>query len=120
VLIYTPDEGRGVGLLEKVRAMELERKTGITTAEAFGRLGHKPDPRNYDAGIDAMRKLNVPREVRLISNNPAKISAVEAAGFKVVERVEPRLILTRRTAEVALATQRSLGHIEFTNLQIEE
>ena len=119
-IIYMMQEGRGIGLFGKTRAMELQRVRGVTTAEAYHLLGHKPDPRNYNLAIQAMTALRLRKRIRFVSNNPRKMHAVERAGFQIVERVEPLLVLPRSTVAIALAKQRALGHIEFTRITIKD
>src|SRR5881628_2743814 len=85
ILIYEHQEGRGIGLLNKLRAYELQ-DNGADTVEANEQLGFESDLRNYQLPGAILRWFGVP-EVRLLSNNPDKIRALEAAGVRVVERV---------------------------------
>jgi GTP cyclohydrolase II len=85
LLIYELQEGRGIGLLNKLRAYELQDR-GADTVEANEQLGFDSDLRSYDLPGAILRHFGV-RAVRLLSNNPEKVEAVERAGLTVVERV---------------------------------
>ena len=85
LLIYEHQEGRGIGLLNKLRAYELQDQ-GADTVEANERLGFESDLRNYELPGEILRYFGLPA-VRLLSNNPDKVAAVERAGVAVVERV---------------------------------
>src|SRR5881628_2065899 len=85
LLIYEHQEGRGIGLLNKLRAYELQDH-GADTVEANERLGFKADLRSYQLPGEILRYFGLTR-VRLLSNNPEKVEAVERAGVQVVERI---------------------------------
>ena len=85
VLIYLRQEGRGIGLFEKMRSYELQRK-GFDTFEANVILGHRPDERNYEWAIVALNDLGV-KQIKLITNNPSKVSEIAKLGILVVDRV---------------------------------
>ena len=109
LLIYEPKEGRGIGLLNKLRAYQLQDQ-GADTVEANEQLGFEADLRDYELPGAILRLLGV-TAVRLISNNPEKIAALEAAGVKVVERV-PALVAAHESTEDYLRTKRDkLGHL---------
>ncbi len=109
LLIYEHQEGRGIGLLNKLRAYELQ-DAGADTVEANEQLGFKADLRDYGLPGEILRYFGI-AEVRLLSNNPDKIEAVERAGVRVVERVPcnvPRL----DTREDYLRTKKEkMGHL---------
>ncbi len=109
VLLYLPQEGRGIGLMNKLRAYELQDR-GMDTVEANERLGFAADARDYRFSADALRALGV-RRVRLLSNNPDKVRQLERFGVRVVERVpcEPRV--PRRTKSYLQAKKAKLGHL---------
>src|SRR5882724_25461 len=85
VLIYEQQEGRGIGLMAKLQAYSLQ-DSGLDTVEANERLGFLADHRDFTLPAEILKKLDV-KQVRLLSNNPDKVEALERAGVKVVERV---------------------------------
>ncbi|MEW1910817.1 GTP cyclohydrolase II RibA [Kitasatospora sp. NPDC085895] len=87
VVVYLYQEGRGLGIAGKTEAMELQRTEGINTYEAFARLGHEPDPRDYTAAMEALDDLGITGEARLISNNPNKRRELERHGIRATELV---------------------------------
>lgn len=111
VLVYLPQEGRGIGLVEKIRAYELQDK-GLDTVEANLALGFKADSRDYGVGIQLLKDLGL-RRVRLLTNNPKKTDAFIYGGFdlEVVDQV-PILPPVHEFNERYLATKKEkLGHI---------
>jgi len=109
ILLYLPQEGRGIGLMNKLKAYELQDR-GRDTVEANRELGFADDSREYAFCAAVLKKLGV-RRVRLLSNNPDKVAQLEAAGVKVVERLpcEPRVA---KLARAYMRTKREkLGHI---------
>lgn len=84
-LIYLRQEGRGIGLFEKIKAYELQRQ-GYDTVDANIELGFEPDCRNYAVAADILNAFGI-KSVRLITNNPDKIEQLEQLGIKIVERV---------------------------------
>lgn len=85
VLVYEQQEGRGIGLMAKLQAYELQ-DNGLDTVEANERLGFKADMRFYSLPVEVLKALDL-TQIRLLSNNPDKVAAVEQAGIEVVERV---------------------------------
>jgi GTP cyclohydrolase II len=109
LLIYEHQEGRGIGLLNKLRAYELQDH-GADTVEANERLGFESDLRSYQLPAAIIRYFAL-RSVRLISNNPEKVQAVESAGVDVAERV-PCLAAVLDTSEAYLrAKKEKMGHL---------
>jgi GTP cyclohydrolase II len=108
VLLYLPQEGRGIGLINKLKAYELQ-DAGLDTVQANSKLGFAADSRDYEFAAEALKALGV-RELRLLSNNPDKVEQLESAGLRVVERVpcRPR---TSHHSKFYLRTKRDkLGH----------
>ena len=109
LLIYEQQEGRGIGLLNKLRAYELQDE-GADTVEANEQLGFEADLRGDQMPAAILNFLGV-RSVRLMSNNPEKIQALEQAGVRVAERV-PCIVAPNATSEDYLRTKRDkLGHL---------
>src|SRR5947207_6237865 len=109
ILIYEQQEGRGIGLMPKLQAYELQ-DSGLDTVEANVRLGFKADHREFELPAEILKSLGVSR-VRLLSNNPDKVTALERAGIGVIERV-PCEVLPSPHAEAYLQTKRDkLGHL---------
>jgi len=109
ILLYLPQEGRGIGLMNKLRAYELQDR-GMDTVEANESLGFAADSRDYGFSAAALRLLGV-RKVRLLSNNPDKVRQLESSGIHVAERVpcRPR---TSRLSRAYMETKRAkLGHL---------
>ena len=109
MLIYEPKEGRGIGLINKLRAYEVQDQ-GHDTVEANVALGFDADLRDYEWPGEILRYFGV-AQVRLMSNNPEKIEAIERAGVSVVERV-PIVAAPRESREEYLRTKREkMGHL---------
>lgn len=109
VIVYLAQEGRGIGLMNKIRAYALQ-DTGLDTVEANERLGFGADQREYRAAIEILRALNV-TTVRLMTNNPRKVQALEAAGLAVAERVPLKAGDNPHNAHYLHTKQGKLGHL---------
>ena len=109
LLIYEHQEGRGIGLLNKLRAYELQDQ-GLDTVEANEKLGFKADLRDYALPAGILQYFGV-SEVRLLSNNPEKVAALERAGIKVVERAPIVVPPLETTAEYLKTKREKLGHL---------
>jgi GTP cyclohydrolase II len=109
LIIYEHQEGRGIGLLNKLRAYELQ-DAGADTVEANEKLGFEADLRGYRMPAEILLYLGV-RRVRLLSNNPKKIAALENAGIEVVERV-PCIVEVHASNTGYLQTKKEkMGHL---------
>jgi GTP cyclohydrolase II len=109
ILLYLPQEGRGIGLMNKLRAYELQ-DGGMDTVEANQELGFAADARDYDFSAQILKQLGATK-IRLLSNNPEKVRQLERAGIRVVERLpcQPRVSKTSRSY---LRTKKSkMGHL---------
>jgi 3,4-dihydroxy 2-butanone 4-phosphate synthase/GTP cyclohydrolase II len=109
VIIYLRQEGRGIGLINKIKAYSLQ-DIGFDTVEANERLGFAPDLRDYGMGAQMLNDLGV-RKIRLITNNPRKIAGLKGYGIEIVDRV-PLIIEATDYNTVYLATKaEKLGHL---------
>jgi GTP cyclohydrolase II len=109
ILIYEQKEGRGIGLIAKLQAYELQDQ-GLDTVEANEKLGFKADHREFALPAAVLRAMGV-SEVRLISNNPQKVSALEAVGIRVVERVPCEVAVEGKSAAYLKTKKEKLGHL---------
>jgi 3,4-dihydroxy 2-butanone 4-phosphate synthase / GTP cyclohydrolase II len=109
VLLYLDQEGRGIGLANKLKAYNLQDE-GLDTAEANVRLGFKPDLRDYGIGAQILRDLGV-RKMRLLTNNPKKIIGLEGYGLEVVERVPLEMPATQRNRAYLVTKRDKMGHL---------
>jgi 3,4-dihydroxy 2-butanone 4-phosphate synthase/GTP cyclohydrolase II len=108
LLVYLHQEGRGIGLANKIRAYELQDQ-GLDTVEANERLGFKPDQRDYGIGAQILRALGV-RTMRLLTNNPRKFVGLEGYGLAVVESVPLEVAPTEFTRRYLKTKKDKLGH----------
>jgi GTP cyclohydrolase II len=108
VVIYESQEGRGIGLMAKLQAYELQ-DDGCDTVEANDRLGFKSDYRDFSLPAEILRKFGVKR-VRLLTNNPDKVAALERAGIGVVERVPCEVAPNGHAAKYLRTKKEKLGH----------
>jgi len=109
ILLYEQQEGRGIGLMAKLKAYQLQDQ-GLDTVEANEELGFAADCRDYDLAAGALKLLGVSR-VRLMTNNPDKVSALEAAGIKVTERVSAAVEAQESFERYLKTKQEKMGHI---------
>lgn len=109
ILLYEQKEGRGIGLIAKLQAYELQDQ-GLDTVEANEKLGFKADHREFELPAAVLRALGI-SQVRLISNNPQKVAALEAAGIRVVERVPCEPVIGERSAAYLRTKKEKLGHL---------
>jgi len=108
VLLYLNQEGRGIGLANKIRAYELQDE-GFDTVEANERLGFKADQRDYGIGVQILREIGV-RSMRLLSNNPRKLVGIEGYGLSVTEWLPLEIPASDSTRRYLKAKKDKLGH----------
>ena len=110
VLLYLRQEGRGIGLVNKIRAYALQDR-GLDTVDANRRLGFADDEREYGVAAAMLRALKVER-ARLLTNNPAKVAGLDAAGIAVVERVGHHMPVNPHNADYLAVKKARSGHLD--------
>ena len=109
LLLYLPQEGRGIGLMNKLRAYELQDR-GMDTVEANEHLGFAADSRDYAFTAEVLRLLGA-RRIRLLSNNPDKVQQLQSGGIEVVERVPCQPRIGKLTLSYLTTKKSKMGHI---------
>jgi GTP cyclohydrolase II len=109
ILIYEQQEGRGIGLMPKLQAYELQ-DSGLDTVEANEKLGFKADHREFALPAQMLKALGV-KQVRLMSNNPDKVAALERGGIEVVERVPCEVEPSAHAEEYLRTKKKKMGHL---------
>ncbi len=109
VLLYLPQEGRGIGLINKLKVYQLQ-DAGLDTVQANRKLGFAADSRDYEFAAEALKALGV-RKLRLLSNNPDKVQQLESAGIRVVERVPCRPRTSHHSKSYLRTKQEKMGHL---------
>ncbi len=109
ILLYLPQEGRGIGLMNKLRAYQLQ-DGGMDTVEANEKLGFAADARDYDFSAQILKKLGA-RKIRLLSNNPEKVRQLESSGIQVVERVPCQPRVSKISRGYLKTKKRKMGHL---------
>src|SRR5215472_13192137 len=109
ILLYLPQEGRGIGLMNKLRAYELQDR-GLDTVEANESLGFAADARDYDFSAQILKQLGATR-IRLLSNNPEKVRQLERAGIEVVERVPCQPRISKISRAYLKTKKKKMGHL---------
>jgi GTP cyclohydrolase II len=109
ILLYLPQEGRGIGLMNKLRAYELQ-DGGMDTVEANESLGFAADARDYDFSAKILKQLGATR-IRLLSNNPEKVRQLERAGIRVIERVPCQPRVSRISRAYMRTKKAKMGHL---------
>ena len=110
ILLYLRQEGRGIGLVNKIRAYALQDR-GLDTVDANRRLGFADDERDYGVAAAMLRALKVSK-VRLLTNNPAKVGGLEAAGIAVAERVAHHMPVNPHNADYVATKKSRSGHLD--------
>jgi GTP cyclohydrolase II len=109
VLVYEQQEGRGIGLMAKLQAYALQDQ-GMDTVEANEKLGFKSDLREFTLPAEVLKALGL-KEVRLLSNNPDKVKALESAGVKVIERVPCEVEAQPQSKRYMETKKKKMGHL---------
>jgi len=109
ILLYEQQEGRGIGLMAKLKAYELQDQ-GLDTVEANLKLGFAADCREYELPAEALKFLGV-KKVRLMTNNPEKVAALESAGIEVTERISAEVESQETFERYVRTKQEKMGHI---------
>lgn len=109
ILLYEEQEGRGIGLMSKLRAYELQDQ-GLDTIEANVRLGFKSDHRDFGLPAEILKQMGV-RAVRLITNNPEKVQALEKSGIQVLERLSAEVEATGPSEKYLQVKREKMGHL---------
>jgi 3,4-dihydroxy 2-butanone 4-phosphate synthase/GTP cyclohydrolase II len=110
ILLYMRQEGRGIGLSNKLRAYSLQERHGLDTVEANERLGFRPDQREYGIGAQILHDLGV-RKMRLLTNNPGKRAGIKGFGLEIVERVPIEIPPNQTNLAYLKAKRDKMGHM---------
>ena len=110
VFLYMRQEGRGIGLKNKIKAYGLQDSEGLDTVQANERLGFAADLRDYGVGAQILHDLGV-RKMRIITNNPGKRAGIEGYRLEIVERVPLEIVPNERNYEYLRTKKEKLGHV---------
>jgi 3,4-dihydroxy 2-butanone 4-phosphate synthase/GTP cyclohydrolase II len=110
VIVYMRQEGRGIGLLPKLRAYKLQREEGLDTVEANERLGYGADLRHYGIGAQILIDLGV-RDIRLLTNNPKKVVGLDGYGLRIVEQLKIEIPANEHNRRYLRTKREKLGHL---------
>lgn len=110
VILYMRQEGRGIGLLAKLKAYKLQIEDGLDTVEANRQLGYPPDLRQYGIGAQILYDLGI-RQIRLLTNNPRKVVGLDGYGLRIVERVPIQMPANEENREYLETKRDKLGHL---------
>jgi len=110
VILYMRQEGRGIGLLSKLKAYQLQQEENLDTVEANQRLGFGADLRHYGIGAQILVDLGV-RQIRLLTNNPTKVVGLDGYGLRIVERVPIQIAPNQKNRNYLRTKKEKLGHI---------
>ncbi len=109
IILYEAQEGRGIGLMAKLRAYELQDE-GLDTVEANEQLGYLPDHRDFTLPADILKQLGI-ASIRLITNNPEKVQAMENRGVRVIERISAEVAAELTTQRYLEVKREKMGHL---------
>ncbi len=109
-ILYMRQEGRGIGLLAKLKAYKLQQEEGLDTVEANQRLGYAPDLRHYGIGAQILADLGI-QQIRLLTNNPKKVVGLESYGLRIVERVPIQMPSNANNQRYLETKKLKLGHL---------
>ncbi len=109
VVLYLQQEGRGIGLTNKINAYDLQER-GLDTVEANEVLGFKPDLRNYGIGAQILRDLGI-KKMKLLTNNPRKIAGIKGYGLEVVEHVPLKVESNKHNSDYLKTKKEKMGHL---------
>jgi 3,4-dihydroxy 2-butanone 4-phosphate synthase/GTP cyclohydrolase II len=110
VILYMRQEGRGIGLLSKLKAYQLQQQENLDTVEANQRLGFGADLRHYGIGAQILVDLGV-RQIRLLTNNPTKVVGLDGYGLRIVERVPIQIPANHKNKRYLMTKKDKLGHL---------
>src|SRR5207244_1831363 len=110
VVLYMRQEGRGIGLLPKLKAYKLQQEEGLDTVEANHKLGFSADLRHYGIGAQILFDLGV-RDIRLLTNNPRKVVGLDGYGLRIVERVPIQIPPNASNLRYLKTKKDKLGHL---------
>jgi GTP cyclohydrolase II len=110
VVVYQFAEGRGIGLEQKIKSLELQRVNKIDTVEAFKILGYPSDLRTYDEVVQALKDLHVAKDIKVASQNPHKIAALKKAGYNITKLLDMDVMVTEHNRPELHAKKHKLGY----------
>jgi 3,4-dihydroxy 2-butanone 4-phosphate synthase/GTP cyclohydrolase II len=108
-IVYMRQEGRGIGLLNKLKAYKLQQEEGLDTVQANERLGFAPDLRHYGIGAQILHDLGI-RDIRLLTDNPRKVIGLEGYGLRIVERIPIQIPAGLHNRDYLQTKKSKLGH----------
>jgi 3,4-dihydroxy 2-butanone 4-phosphate synthase/GTP cyclohydrolase II len=119
VLLYMRQEGRGIGLLSKLKAYKLQQEEGLDTVEANQKLGFGADLRHYGIGAQILNDLGI-RDIKLLTNNPKKVVGLDGYGLRITERIPIQILANDNNRRYLETKKTKLGHLlDGTNLKEE-
>ena len=119
VILYMRQEGRGIGLLSKLKAYKLQQEEGLDTVEANQKLGFGADLRHYGIGAQILNDLGI-RDIKLLTNNPKKVVGLDGYGLRITERIPIQILANDNNRRYLETKKNKLGHIlDGTNLKEE-